>query len=97
MEVGQAKQVAEDIKGFLDDHEVENKIHSVWIEKEWADFRITIRDPRQMQRINVWLQDDIKNAVVDWHDIEIAAPHPVSKYQDQLRVRIYYLDTTNLG
>lgn len=93
MEIQQLKKAADNIKDFLDDHGIESSVDSVCIEKEWTDFRATIKDSTQMERINTWLQDDLKTAIKDWSDIQISAPSPTKGKKSELRVRVYEINS----
>ena len=62
-----------------------------FIEKEWTDFRSTIKDQKQMERINIWLQDELKSAIKGWSNIEISTPTPLKGKEDELRIRVYEL------
>jgi hypothetical protein len=84
--------VAFQISDFLDEHGIEHDMHSVWTEKEWTDFRIFIGDRAQMKRIDTWLQEDIKQVIKGYEDIEISAPNPLKGKEHELRIRIYELD-----
>jgi hypothetical protein len=83
---------ATQISTFLEEHGIEHDMHSVWLEKEWTDFRVILEDLRQMERINTWLQEDLKSAIKGWSDIQVSAPNPLEGKEDELRIRIYALD-----
>jgi Rps23 Pro-64 3,4-dihydroxylase Tpa1-like proline 4-hydroxylase len=92
MEQPEIESVANEISAFLSEYGVEHSMHSVWSEREWTDFRITINDPQQMERIDTWLREDIKQVLQEYNDIEISAPNPLEGREDELRIRIYALD-----
>ena len=85
----QLKAVIGDIQDALDDFGINHKITEVNIEREWVDYRVKVPDGRQMERINTWLQDDIKAHIHGWSDIQIDAPTPVAGKENELRIRIY--------
>ena len=85
----QLKAVIGDIQDALDDFGIKHKITEVDIEREWVDYRVKVPDGRQMERINTWLQEDIKAHIHGWSDIQIDAPTPVAGKENELRIRIY--------
>lgn len=77
------------INEFLVDYGIEYSDTEIRIEKEWTDFRFTLKDTSQMERITTWLKDDIKRHLLGFSNVEIAAPIPVSGLENELRIRIY--------
>ena len=93
MNTKQLKKVACEIEDFLEDRNIENNVDTIFIEKEWTDFCVILKDQSeakaQMKRIDTWLQDDLKQAIKDWSNIQISAPRPIPGKENELRVRIY--------
>lgn len=83
------QEVVDDIMQFCQYFGITYRFQSVHIEKEWADFRLEINDTKQMERINVWLQNDLKSTIRNWYDIEVSAPVPVVGSENVLRIRLY--------
>lgn len=89
MEFEQIKKAAKELKDFLEDYGIESTIDEIGSELEWTDFRATIKDPKQMERINTWLQNDLRSAIKGWSDVQISAPNPLEGKESELRVRVY--------
>ena len=96
MAFDQFKPVANDIHAALDAFDIEHELDAIDVEREWVDFRVEVPDGRQMERINTWLQDDIKAHIHGWSDIQIDAPTPVAGKENELRIRIY-VNNEDLG
>lgn len=88
----QRREVQDNIIEFLLEYGVGCLNDTINVEKEWVDFHFDIGDEKQMERLNTWLQNDLKSVIKGWSDIQISAPNPMVGKENELRVRIYELN-----